>query len=393
MLNVGVLMIVLMFVLILLGMPVAFGIGAAALIAMVTGDMDLMVVPQRLYTGMSSFTMLAIPMFILGGNIMTAGGINRKIMDWCDSLIGWLAGSKALITVAASALFASISGSGTATVSAIGGMTIPVMKEDGYEPEFAAAVSSSSAILGPLIPPSIFLIVYGTSAQTSAATLFKGAILPGVTLAALFFIYVVFYAKRHKLPVGGRPRIRNIAKQTGKSIWALLMPVVVLGGIFGGIFTATEAAAVLVVYAVIVSMLIYRDVKVKNLYQIMLNSAIYTAALTYVMGCSKISSYVLAATQVTDVIADAILSISSSRVVILLMINILLLFVGMLMEANVAIMIFTPILLPIAQSVGMSTLTLGVLMATNLCLGLLTPPVGLCLIMATTSPTPGSGER
>lgn len=377
----GVLMIIAMFVLILLGMPVAFGIGVAALLAMLSSDMQLVIVSQKLYTGLNSVSLLAIPMFILGGNIMTAGGINRKIMNWADSVVGWLCGSKALITVVASAIFAAISGSGTATVSAIGGMTIPIMKEDGYEPEWAAAVASSASILGPLIPPSIFLIVYGTCTQTSAATLFKGAVFPGLVLAILFFAYVHWYAKRHKLPVGEKPSIRRIGRETKKSIWALLMPVIILGGILGGVFTATEASAVLCVYAVIVGVFIYRDIRLKDLFPIILASAISSSALMYVVGCSKISSYVLAASKVTDAIAAGIMSISDNRIVILLIINLLLLFVGMLMEANVAILIFTPILLPIAASVGMSTLNLGVLMTINLCLGLLTPPVGLCLIM------------
>lgn len=377
----GVLMIIAMFVLILLGMPVAFGIGVAALLAMLSSDMQLVIVSQKLYTGLNSVSLLAIPMFILGGNIMTAGGINRKIMNWADSVVGWLCGSKALITVVASAIFAAISGSGTATVSAIGGMTIPIMKEDGYEPEWAAAVASSASILGPLIPPSIFLIVYGTCTQTSAATLFKGAVFPGLVLAILFFVYVHWYAKRHKLPVGEKPSIRRIGRETKKSIWALLMPVIILGGILGGVFTATEASAVLCVYAVIVGVFVYRDIKLKDLFPIMLASAVSSSALMYVVGCSKISSYVLAASKVTDAIAAGIISISDNRIVILLIINLLLLFVGMLMEANVAILIFTPILLPIAASVGMSTLNLGVLMTINLCLGLLTPPVGLCLIM------------
>jgi len=255
------------------------------------------------------------------------------------------------------------------------------MKDDGYKPEFAAAVASSSTILGPLIPPSIFLIVYGTCTQTSAATLFKGAIFPGITLAVLFFIYVYWYAKRHRLPVGEKPQTTRILRETKNGIWALLMPVIILGGILGGIFTATEAASVLCVYAVIVGVVIYRDIKLKDLYPILLESAISASALMYVVGCSKISSYVLAASKVTDIIAAGILAISDNRIIILLIINLLLLFVGMLMEANVAILIFTPILLPIATSVGMSTLNLGVLMTINLCLGLLTPPVGLCLIM------------
>ena len=245
----------------------------------------------------------------------------------------------------------------------------------------AAAVASSASILGPLIPPSIFLIVYGTCTQTSAATLFKGAVFPGLALAILFFVYVHWYAKRHKLPVGEKPSIRRIGRETKKSIWALLMPVIILGGILGGVFTATEASAVLCVYAVIVGVLVYRDIKLKDLFPIILASAVSSSALMYVVGCSKISSYVLAASKVTDAIAAGIMSISDNRIVILLIINLLLLFVGMLMEANVAILIFTPILLPIAASVGMSTLNLGVLMTINLCLGLLTPPVGLCLIM------------
>lgn len=379
--NAGVLMIIIMFAFIMLGMPVAFAIGIASLVAVLNGGMPLIAVPQKIFAGMNSFALLAIPMFILAGNLMTGGGINRKIMNFADAVIGWVAGSKAMVTVLASAIFAAISGSGTATVSAIGGMTIPVMNEDGYEPEFSAAVASSASILGPLIPPSIFLIVYGSSTQSSASDLFMGALFPGLVLAGLFLLYTWYYAKKHKLPVGDKPQFKRIVRETKKGFWALLMPLIIIVGIFGGVFTATEAAAVCCVYAFIVGAFIYKDLKFKDIPNVVLSSAVTSAALLYLCGCSKISSYVLAASKVTNTIADGILSISSNPIIILLVINILLLFVGMLMEANVAILIFTPILLPIATAVGMSTLTLGVLMTINLCLGLLTPPVGLCLIM------------
>ncbi len=379
--NLGTLMIILLFAFILLGMPVAYAIGMASVAAIVYGNMELIIVPQKMLAGVDSFPLLAVPFFVLAGNLMTAGGINKKIMDFAGAVAGWLTGSKAIITVVASAIFAAISGSGTATVSAIGGITIPTMKEEGYSPEFAAAVSSSASILGPLIPPSVIMIVYGNATQSSVADLFKAAVIPGILLTVLFVVYSVYYAKKNKLPTTGRLSLREIGHETKKSIWALLMPVLIIGGIFGGVFTPTEAAAVIVVYAFLIGIFVYKELTWKALPQIILESGITTASIMILVSASKISSWVLAAGRVPEAIAKAILGVSDNPVVILLMINILLLIVGMLMEANVAVLIFTPILLPLAAAAGVGTIQLGVIMCVNLCLGLITPPVGLCLLL------------
>ena len=379
--NLGTFMIILLFVLILLGMPVAYAIGMASVAAIAYGNMELIIVPQKMLAGIDSFPLLAVPFFVLAGNLMTAGGINRKIMDFAGAVAGWITGSKAIITVVASAIFAAISGSGTATVSAIGGITIPTMKEEGYAPEFAAAVSSSASILGPLIPPSVIMIVYGNATQSSVADLFKAAVVPGVLLALLFVLYSVYYARKNKLPTTGHLSLREIGQETRKSIWALLMPVLIIGGIFGGIFTPTEAAAVIVVYAFLVGVFVYRELTFRKLPKIVLESGITTASIMILVSASKISSWVLAAGRVPEAIAKAILGISDNPVAILLLINALLLLVGMLMEANVAVLIFTPILLPLAAAAGVGTVQLGVIMCVNLCLGLITPPVGLCLLL------------
>ncbi|MCI8417699.1 MAG: TRAP transporter large permease subunit [Lachnospiraceae bacterium] len=374
-------MIILLFVSILLGMPVAYAIGIASVAAIAYGNMELIIVPQKMLAGIDSFPLLAVPFFVLAGNLMTAGGINKKIMDFAGAVAGWISGSKAIITVVASAIFAAISGSGTATVSAIGGVTIPTMKEEGYAPEFAAAVSASSSILGPLIPPSVIMIVYGNATQSSVADLFKAAVVPGILLAFLFVFYSVYYAKKHKLPTTGHLSLWEVGHETKKSIWALLMPVLIIGGIFGGVFTPTEAAAVIVVYAFLVGVFVYRELTWKALPWIVLESGITTASIMILVSASKISSWVLAAGRVPEAIAKAILGISDSPVVLLLLINVLLLIVGMLMEANVAVLIFTPILLPLAAAAGVGTVQLGVIMCVNLCLGLITPPVGLCLLL------------
>lgn len=379
--EVGLFLLIAMLVLILLGIPVAFAIGLTSLGAVVIGDYQMIIIPQRMFAGLDSFPMLAIPFFVLSGNLMTAGGINEKIMTWVSSLFGHINGSHGIITCISSGFFGAISGSGTATVASIGGLMIPTMKKKGYSSEFAGAIASSAGIVGILIPPSIFLIVYGNAVQMSITDLFAAAVIPGIGLTVLFIIYTYFKAKKLNVPVEKRSSMQEVLYETRRSIWALLMPLIILGGIFGGIFTPTEAAAVSVVYALIVGFFIYKDLNRHNIGEVFLNSCLTAATLLIVLSASNISSWVLTVARFPELLSRAILSITSVNVIILILINLVLLIAGMFMEGNVAIIILTPILLPLAQATGMSPIQFGVVMCINLCLGLLSPPVGLNLLL------------
>lgn len=379
--EIGVLLLVGMIVLIALSVPVAFAIGIASMGAIIMGHFQLIIIPQKIFAGLDSFPMLAIPFFVLAGNLMTAGGINDKIMRFATAVAGWMRGSLGIITVVASAIFSSISGSGTATVTAIGGITIPAMKKEGYPASFAAAIAGSSSILGPLIPPSIILIVYGSSVQSSIKDLFLAAVIPGLMLTTGFIVYTYFMARRLNLPVSEKLSVPVILRETRKSIWALLMPVIILGGIFGGVFTPTEAAAVSAVYAFVIGVFVYRNIRIGQVGRIFYESCITSTIMLFLVGCSKVSSWVLAVAKVPEAISQGLLSVTSSPVLLLLLINVFLLVVGMFMEANVAVVIFTPILLPIALACGLSVVQFGVVMCLNLCIGLVTPPVGLCALL------------
>lgn len=380
--SIGIMLLGVMILLVLLGMPLAFAIGFASMACILNEGYLLTVIPQKLFAGLDSFVLLAIPYFIFAGNIMSQGGITKKILDFASAAFGWLKGSLAIITVTASAIFAALTGSGVATVSGIGGITIPAMKDEGYETEFAAAVASNAAILGPLIPPSIFMIVYGNSAEVDITALFKAGLLPGILLALLMAVYCYFYARKHDLKSSNEKfEPRKVLLQAKKSFWALLMPVLLLGVIFGGVCTPTEAAAVACVYTAVVALFVYKLITPKQLFKIAMESGLAVGVMMILMGTSKISGWVLTIAKVPTAIANGILSISDSPVIIMLLINLFLILVGMFMEANAAIVILTPILLPVATYCGMSPLQFGTVLCVNLCLGLITPPVGGCLMI------------
>jgi C4-dicarboxylate transporter DctM subunit len=380
--SIGLILLLVLIILVFLGMPIAFAIGVASMCCVLYGGYPITIMAQKLVSGLDSFVLLAIPYFILAGTIMDQGGITKKIFNFASAVFGWIRGSLAIITCVASALFAALTGSGIATVSGIGGITIPAMLEDGYDRHFATAVACNAAILGPLIPPSIFLIVYGNSAGVDIAALFKGAVLPGILLAALFVIYCVFYARKHNLKKSVEKfEIKKTITETRRGFFALLMPVLLLGVIFGGLATPTEAAAVACVYTFIVALFIYKMITLKKMFRILMDSAFITGVTMYLMGTSKISGWVLAIEKIPESIAASILGTSSSPVMIIVLVNLFLLVVGMFMEANAAIVMLTPILLPIAVACGMSPLQFGVVICVNLCMGLITPPVGGCLVI------------
>lgn len=379
--NIGVLLMVILIVLVLLGMPVSLSIGIASMACISYGGYQMVILPQKMFSGVDSFVLLAIPYFVLAGNIMGKGGITQKVLDFASAAFGWLKGSLAIITVAASAIFAALTGSGVATASAIGGLMIPSMEKEGYDKHFAAAIVSNAAILGPLIPPSIFLINYGNAAELDVSSLFKAAIVPGVFMAVTMAAYCVWYAHRHNLKAGEKFSARKTLKATKDGIWALLMPILLLGVIFGGVCTPTEAASVACAYTFLVALLIYRTIRLKDALEILEESALAAAVMMFLMGCSHISGWVLAISKVPSMIAEQILSWSSSPILIMILINLFLIVVGMFMEANAAIVILTPILLPVATACGLSPVQFGIVLCVNLCMGLVTPPVGGCIII------------
>ena len=378
--NAGLLVIILLLGLAFLGFPIYIALGIGTLAALNMAGMPALVLPQKLFAGMNSSSLLAIPFFILAGNIMSRS-ITVKLIDIANAIIGWIRGSVAVVTVLASALFGAISGSGVATASAIGGITIPAMQREGYPSEFSTAIASISSILGPIIPPSITLIVYASITNVSVSQLFMGAVIPGILLAGSLIVYALVYGKRKNLPAHEKQTPKQIGHAFKEGIWALLMPIIILGGIFGGIFTPTEAAAVAVVYALIISLTVYRDMKLSELPQVFVEASVSTATIMMMVGLSKASSYVVVTSGLPQQLLDVFTSITSNRIVILLLLNLLFLIIGMLMEANAAIIMMTPILTPLLTAFNIDALQFGIVMSFNLCIGLVTPPVGLCLLI------------
>ena len=378
--NAGLLVIILLLGLAFLGFPIYIALGIGTLAALNMAGMPALVLPQKLFAGMNSSSLLAIPFFILAGNIMSRS-LTVKLIDVANAIIGWIRGSVAVVTVLASALFGAISGSGVATASAIGGITIPAMQREGYPSEFSTAISAISSILGPIIPPSITLIVYASITNVSVSQLFMGSVIPGILLAGSLIVYALVYGKKNNLPAHEKQTPKQIGHAFKEGIWALLMPIIILGGIFGGIFTPTEAAAVAVVYALIISLTVYRDMKLSELPQVFVEASVSTATIMMMVGLSKASSYVVVTSGLPQQLLNVFTSITSNRIVILLLLNLLFLIIGMLMEANAAIIMMTPILTPLLTAFNIDALQFGIVMSFNLCIGLVTPPVGLCLLI------------
>lgn len=378
--NAGLVVIILLLGLAIAGFPIYMALAIGTVVAINMADLPIMAIPQKMFAGMDSTSLLAIPFFILAGTLMSRS-ITTKLIELANAFIGFVRGSLGVITVLASALFGAISGSGVATASAIGGITIPGMKNEGYPDHFAAAVASISSILGPIIPPSIVLIVYSSITNVSVKGLFLGAIAPGLILVLGLSAYVLIYGKKKDLPVHEKVDRRGKGKALKEGIWALLMPVIILGGIFGGVFTATEAAVMACVYAVVIGLFVYKDTKLKELPGIFVESAISTSVIMIMVGISKASSYVIVTSGLPQELLEFFNAITDSKVVLLILLNILFLVIGMIMEANAAVVMMTPLLVPLFSVFNIDPLAFGVIISFNLCIGLVTPPVGLCLLI------------
>lgn len=377
----GIILIILILVFAIIGIPIAFSLGISSLVTIIVEGYPLVVVPQKLFGGIDSFPLLAIPFFILSGELMNGGGLNKRIIRVANAFLGNLPGSLPIITIVASAFFAAISGSAVATVAAIGGITIPAMIKQGYPDHYAAGVASSASIVGPIIPPSITLIVYGSSLQLSISSLFLASAVPGIFMTFAFILIAVYQARKNNYPREGKVSFAEKVAAVKDGFWALMMPVIILGGIFSGTFTPTEAAVVSVVYAFIIGLFVYKGFTFKDLPKILGEAAVSASTIMLILATSKILAWVITVINLPTMVANAILGITDNAFLILMLVNIILLIVGCLMEANAAVIILIPILVPIVTQLGMSPITFGVLMTVNLCLGLLTPPVGICLLL------------
>lgn len=372
------------FVLCLVGVPVAISLGLSTLATVICAEtLPVEYLAQTAFTAIDSFPIMAIPFFIAAGIFMGAGGLSTRLLRFADEMLGGLHGGMALTTVATCMFFGAISGSGPATVAAIGSLTIPAMIERGYNKFFAGALVAASGAIGVMIPPSNPFVVYGVSAQVSIGDLFIGGIVPGVLTGLVLMTYAYFYSR--KMGWRGEQRERtlgSIFKAFWDAKWALMVPVIVLGGIYGGLMTPTEAAAVAAFYGLIVGLFVYRELNIKSLLRCCVESAETSATIIILMAMATIFGNIMTIEDVPSTIARAILSVTDNKICILLLINILLLIVGVFMEALAAIVILTPILLPVVTSVGVSPLHFGIIMVVNLAIGFITPPVGVNLFVA-----------
>lgn len=381
-LQTALVMVSLLVTLLVMGVSISVSVGlssAVAMLCMLPMDVSFATSAQRLFAGANSFSLIAIPFFILAGNIMNNGGIAQRLVNVAKVLSGRMPGALAQSNVVANMLFGAISGSGAAAAAAIGGTIGPMEEKEGYDSAFSAAVNISSAPTGMLIPPSNLMIVYSTIAgSVSVAALFTGGYLPGILWGALVMLLAGITAKKRGYVAEQRLPANVIFKVLLDAIPSLLLIVIIIGGILGGIFTATEASAVAVAYATILA-LIYRGISLKDLPGIILNSAKMTGIITLMIGMSAIMSWVMAFTGLPDIVSNGILSLTDNKYLILILMNIILLIVGTFMDPTPAVLIFTPIFLPICQSFGMHAVHFGIMVTMNLCVGTITPPVGSIL--------------
>ena len=385
-LSTGLILLAVFPVLLLIGIPISVTIGISSVLSILTAlpwENAVFTAAQRIFTGINSFSLLAIPFFVLAGIIMNNGGIAIKLVNFATLLSGKLPGSLAHTNVVGNMLFGAISGSGTAAAAAIGGTMSPLQDEAGYDKDFSAAVNIASAPTGLLIPPSNSLIIYSlVSGGTSVAALFMAGYIPGILWGLGVMVVAFFIAKKRGYKNNAeRPTFMQALKIFLDAVPSLSLIIIIIGGIIGGIFTATEGAAIAVVYSLLLSMLFYKSIKIKDLPRILLESINMTAMIVFLIGVSSIMSWVLAFTNVPTYITNLILGISNNPIVILLIMNVLLLIVGTFMDATPAILIFTPIFLPIAQNLGMDTIQFGIMLVFNLCIGTITPPVGNTLFV------------
>ncbi|WP_394266393.1 TRAP transporter large permease [Anaerotignum sp.] len=372
---------IIFFVFAFLGVPIAVALLAAAIVPLYFFTTTAMtVVPQRVFVSMDSFSLMALPFFMIAGGLMAEGGVSRRLVNFANSIVGGLPGGLAIVAFVASAFMGAISGSATATVIAIGSIVVPAMIEAGYDKRFAVTTCSVAGFLGTIIPPSIPMVTYSVTTGASTGDVFSGGIIPGCILVVLMSIWSFSYGKRH-VKTNFKFSLYEVFRTFIKAIWSLLMPLIILGGIYGGIFTPTEAAAVACLYGLLVGFFIYRELTLKKLYKVMKDSVVSASMVMFIVAAAAAFGFVMTKASIPVKMSNWIISITDSKILLLLLINLLLLFIGTFMETNAAILIVAPIFIPICEAFGIDLVHFGVMMIVNLSIGIVTPPLGVNLFV------------
>ena len=380
---IGTLLITLMLLFLAAGIPIVFAIGLASLAGVMTlSNVPLIVIPNRMFNGMDSFPLMAIPFFLLAGELMNVAGITVRIVHFANALVGHIRGGLAHANIVASMFFAGITGSALADAAAIGSILIPAMKKEGYDEDFSAAVTASAALMGPIIPPSITMVIFGVTAGVSIGALFMAGFVPGVLIALCLMAVAYVIARRRNYPKASQMVTgREFLLRFKDAFLALLTPLIILGGILGGVMTPTESAAVAVFYALFLGIFVFRTLKWRQVPHLLLKTGIVTGFIMIIVGAANVFAWLLAAEQVPQHLSNFFLTISRKPWVVLLVINIFLLIVGCLMDTSAAIIILVPVLMPLITSVGIDPLHFGLVMCINLILGMATPPFGVILFL------------
>ena len=371
-------------VLMAVGVPIAISMAASSILYMIMFvDIPLVVIAQQMLAGVNKYTLLAIPFFMIAGSLMEHGGISRRLVDFCKVLLGRIPGGLALVTIVACELFAAMTGAGAATVAAIGTFMIPAMVADGYNKDFAASLTATAGIFGPLIPPSILMVLYSVSTNVSVGTMLIGGIGPGLLMGVMVAIPAMYVCiknnYRSKETTGG---LKNLWSSFKSAIWAIFTPVIILGGIYSGIFTATEAAAVAALYSLIVGLFVYKELTLKKMVDVLKTAMISTAGIMLIVAATQAFGWVLTFEQIPQDIASFLTTTIGNKWVFLIIVDILMLISGCFLDPVPAVMIYAPLLAPVATSFGVDPIHFGVLMVVGLVIGLVTPPVGVNIFVA-----------
>ncbi|MGR2740508.1 TRAP transporter large permease [Billgrantia sp. Q4P2] len=368
-------------VLLVLGLPIAFALGISSLAYLLLEGISLTIVPQRMYSGIDTFVLLCIPGFVLAGNLMNVGNITEHIVRFSNALVGHIRGGLGLANVGGSMIFGGISGTAVADAASIGSVMIPGMARSGYDKPFAAAVTAASSTIGPIIPPSVPMIIVGSLAGVSVGRMFLAGAVPGLLLGMAMMITVYLLAVKRGYPKERRATLRELLREGRTAFWALLMTAIILYGIIGGFFTPTEASIVASLYALVVGMYVYKGLTWRKLPAILTDTVLTSSALLLLVGLANLFGWILTSQQIPQTIAALIMMISDNPIVVILILNLILLFVGAFMETIAALIILFPALLGVATGVGMDPVHFAVMAVLNLMIGLTTPPVGVCLFV------------
>lgn len=372
-------MILMLFALMLIGVPVAVALGLASLAFVATNGMPPMIVLANMVNGINSFPLIAVPFFILAGSLMNSAGITTRIFAFARATVGWMHGGLGHVNVGASVIFAGMSGAAVADAGGLGNIEITAMRDAGYDTDFAVGITAASSTIGPIIPPSLPLVIYGVIADTSIGQLFTAGIIPGLLMAVSLMLMVAWYARKRGYPRDQRFSINRFGTTLLHAILPLMTPIIIIGGIMFGIFTPTEAAIAAVAYSMVLGIFVYRTLDWKKILRISMDTVETTAAVMLIVASSTIFAWILTANQVAEHFSQLMLAVTDNKVALLLIITLIVLVVGLFMETIAAITILTPVLLPVAISLGMDPVHFGIVMILNLMIGLLTPPVGMVL--------------